>query len=54
VSGVLLWWEQWPLDLDARAMVFGPHPVSLIVPSREIEANDDGLAGLLRAGKLLQ
>jgi hypothetical protein len=54
VSGVLIWWEQWPLDLDARAMVFGPHPISLVVPSREIEAKDDGLAGLLRAGKLLQ
>lgn len=52
VSGVLIWWER-PFNPDARTMVFGPRPISLVTPSDAIELSDDGLAGLLRAGKLL-
>ena len=52
VSGVLIWWER-PFNPDARTMVFGPRPISLVTSSDAIELSDDGLAGLLRAGKLL-
>lgn len=54
VSGVLIWWEQWQLGLDARLMVFGQRPVSLVISSGEISSNLEGLAGLLRAANLLQ
>ena len=54
VSGVLIWWEQWQLDLDARLLVFGQGPVSLVISSGELSSNVDDLVGLLRAANLLQ
>jgi hypothetical protein len=54
VSGVLIWWEQWRLGLDAKAMVYEPRPISLMTPSCEIKLGNGGLAELLRTGKNLK